>query len=394
MTKKDFFKKEIKRRGEVDKATYAMVGAEIKRLRLKSQQTLSNLAENLCSVSYVCKIERAQIKPNKYMLGEIFKRLDASDNSVQSLFDLKDFIVDSVKWFYENNTKKFEEVYSKIEGLDNYRTTLFMFIYNIYKRDLFVANQLVKDIYRIANIMTNTELYIFLFFSSILEFYEENYMVVVDNLKMIAGLEAHNYLGILAYTYIFKSYFKMNNPMCLIYGEHLSDFYLKSLEFEKGEEIRYLCSVYKVWNGMKEVVYKEMTMLKEKKYRTTLDFYIRIQNPKFKIKNFINKKHILTPFARLLLMYILKDDKYFEEYIELDKYKEFEIEYSRNISSYLSLQTYEEKIDELIKVIIPNIEYTRNTLEKKFFLNQLCDICLNNTRYKLFCMAYNQLLVI
>ena len=34
--KNNFFKNEIKRRGEVDKTTYAMVGAEIKRLRLKN----------------------------------------------------------------------------------------------------------------------------------------------------------------------------------------------------------------------------------------------------------------------------------------------------------------------------------------------------------------------
>ena len=392
MTKKDFFKKEIKRRGEVDKATYAMVGAEIKRLRLKSQQTLSNLAENLCSVSYVCKIERAQIKPNKYMLGEIFKRLDASDNSVQSLFDLKDFITDSVKWYYERNTKKFEEVYSKIKGLDNYRTTLFMFIYSIYKKDLLRANLLINDIYKIANIMTNNELYIFLFFASIIEFYEENYSVVVDNLKIIAGLEPNNYLGILAYAYIFKSYFKMNNPMCLIYGEYLSDFFLKNLDFEKGEEIRYLCSLYKVWNGMKEVVYKEMNMLKEKKYRATLDFYIRIQNPKFRIKNFISKKHLLSPFARLLLLYVMNDESYFKEYIELDKNKEFEIEYSHNIAHYLSLQSDEDKIEDLVRVVLPNIEYKKNALEKNFFLNQLCNICLDNTKYKLFCVAYKQLL--
>lgn len=394
MVKNDFFKKEIKRRGEVDKATYAMVGAEIKRLRLKSRRTLSNLAENLCSVSYVCKIERAQIKPNKHMLGEIFKRLDASDNSVQSLFELKDFIRDSVKWFYKDDDKKFEEVYLKLHGLENYRTTLFRFIYCIYKKDLMNAAVLRNEIYKIANILSNSELYIFLFFSSVMEFYEENYMVIVEDLKLIASLENDNYLGVLAYSYIFKAYYKMNNPMCLIYGEHLGDYYLKNLEFEKGEEIRFLCCVYKVLNGMKEVVYKEMNMLKDKRYRTTLDFYIRIQNPKKKIKGFNNKKNLLTPFARLLLLYINNDSTYFDEYLELDKNREFELEYSHNIASYLALKTQEEKLDELIKCIIPNIEYTNNALEKNFFLNELCNMTLDNAKYKLFCMVYKQLSMI
>ena len=127
--KNDFFKRELKRRGEeVDNTSYEMLGAEIKRLRLKNRQTLSNVAENLCSISYVCKIERAQIKPNKHMLGEIYKRLEAKDEDMNRLFNLKDYIVKSVEWFYTNNTKKFIETDDEIKGLDNYRTMLFKFI--------------------------------------------------------------------------------------------------------------------------------------------------------------------------------------------------------------------------------------------------------------------------
>ena len=44
-------------------------------------------------------------------------------------------------------------------------------------------------------------------------------------------------------------------------------------------------------------------------------------------------------------------------FVTLDK--EFEIEYSHNIASYLSLQSNEDKIEELVRVIIPNIEYTK-----------------------------------
>ena len=145
---------------------------------------------------------------------------------------------------------------------------------------------------------------------------------------------------------------------------------------------------------MKEVVYKEMNMLKDKRYRTTLDFYIRIQNPKKKIKGFNNKKNLLTPFAKLLLLYINNDSTYFDEYLELDKNREFELEYSHNIASYLALKTQEEKLDELIKCIIPNIEYTNNALEKNFFLNELCNMTLDNAKYKLFCMVYKQLSMI
>ena len=389
--RKNFFKNEVKRRGEVDKTTYAMLGAEIKRLRLKNRKTLSSIAENLCSISYVCKIERAQIKPNRQMLGEIFKRLDASDTDMKSLFDLKDFIVNSVKWFYSNNSKSFEDTINKIKGLDNYRTTLFKFIYYIYIKDLLNANKQITDIYKIADILTNGELYIFLLFCSIMDYYMGDYEVAIDNLKMISNLEENNFLGILAYSYIFKCYFKMNHPLCLVYGENLSNFYFRLLEYEKGEEIRYLSAVYKAWNGMGETIYKEMGMLKEKKYRTTLDFYIRIQKPKIKINDFMDKLNMLTPFAKLLALYISNDPAYLDVFIETDKQYEFELEYSHNIANYLLLNDDEEKVDEIIRCIIPNIEFTKNGLEKNFFLDQLCCLSMKNGKYKLFCMIYNQL---
>ena len=145
---------------------------------------------------------------------------------------------------------------------------------------------------------------------------------------------------------------------------------------------------------MKETVYKEMHMLKNKKYRTTLDFYIRIQNPKMRIKSFLNKQNMLTPYARLLLLYITGDKNYFNEYINLDKNKEYDLEYSHNIASYLSLNNDEEKLDEMAKCIFPNIICTKNTLEKRFFLNELCRITLDSGKYKLFCMIYHRLLSI
>lgn len=389
--KNNFFKNELKRRGEVDKTTFAMVGAEMKRLRLKNNKTLSSIAENICSVSYVCKIERAQIKPNRHMLGEIFKRLDASDSDVKSLFDLKDFIFDSVEWFYTKNSKKFEDVLKRIKDLDNYRTTLFKFIYSIYIKDLGTANLLIKDIYKIANIMTNPELYIFMFFASVLYFYEEDYTTVISNLKLIASLEEGNLLGVLAYYYLFKAYLKINNPMCISYGENLSNFFFRTLDFTKGEEVKYLLCVYKVWNGMGELVYKEMNYLKDKRYKTSLDFYIRVQHPKFNINKFLSRIDMLTPFARLLLLYLAKDKRFGIEFLEFDRSNNFELEYSYNILSYLSLSDDEEKIDELLKCIFHNIEITKNALEKKFFLDHLCELSLRTGRYKLFCSIYKQM---
>lgn len=390
--KNDFFKRELKRRGEeVDNTSYEMLGAEIKRLRLKNRQTLSNVAENLCSISYVCKIERAQIKPNKHMLGEIYKRLEAKDEDMNRLFNLKDYIVKSVEWFYTNNTKKFIETDDEIKGLDNYRTMLFKFIYSIYNKDLVTASKLLNEIYKIANILTNAELYIFMFFASLMSYYNEDYVFVVENLKLIESLDENNILGILSYFYVFKAYFKMNNPLCLVYGEKLSDYFFKTLQYEQGEEIKYYISLYKLWNDMGQSLGKEIGMLKNKKYRVSLDFYSKIIQQKYRVKDFVNKKQYLTPFAELLFLYLTKSKDYFNKYIELDNNKEFELEYSHNIAYYLSLNDVDEQLNEIIKFIIPNIVLTKNNLEKKFFMDATYKSVIQTGKYKLFLTIYEKL---
>lgn len=390
--KNDFFKRELKRRGEeVDNTSYEMLGAEIKRLRLKNRQTLSNVAENLCSISYVCKIERAQIKPNKHMLGEIYKRLEAKDEDMNRLFNLKDYIVKSVEWFYTNNTKKFIETDDEIKGLDNYRTMLFKFIYSIYNKDLVTASKLLNEIYKIANILTNAELYIFMFFASLMSYYNEDYVFVVENLKLIESLDENNILGILSYSYVFKAYFKMNNPLCLVYGEKLSDYFFKTLQYEQGEEIKYYMSLYKLWNDMGQSLGKEIGMLKNKKYRVSIDFYSKIIQQKYRVKDFVNKKQYLTPFAELLFLYLTKSKDYFNKYIELDNNKEFELEYSHNIAYYLSLNDVDEQLNEIIKFIIPNIVLTKNNLEKKFFMDATYKNVIQTGKYKLFLTIYEKL---
>ena len=76
--KKNFFIEELNRRGKTDDNAYSLIGTELKRVRMSQSQTLSSVAGDLCSVSYLCKVEKAQLKPNRYMLNEICKKLNVS----------------------------------------------------------------------------------------------------------------------------------------------------------------------------------------------------------------------------------------------------------------------------------------------------------------------------
>ncbi len=98
--KKNIFIDEIKRRGKVDENAYSMIGTELKRVRTSQSQTLSSIAGDLCSVSYLCKIEKAQLKPNRYMLNEICKKLHLESPKLDLLFELKNLLLKLVKYYY------------------------------------------------------------------------------------------------------------------------------------------------------------------------------------------------------------------------------------------------------------------------------------------------------
>ena len=105
--KKNIFVDELKRRGKEDINTYSMIGTELKRARTSQSQTLSSVAGNLCSVSYLCKVEKAQLKPNAYMLNEICKKLHVESPKINLLFELKHLLLKAVKLYYE---KKWNEL--------------------------------------------------------------------------------------------------------------------------------------------------------------------------------------------------------------------------------------------------------------------------------------------
>ena len=68
---KTLIQQELEKRSQRDDDVYNLIGAEIKRRRVSQSQTLSSIAGDVCSVSYLCKVEKNQLKQNRHMLKEI-----------------------------------------------------------------------------------------------------------------------------------------------------------------------------------------------------------------------------------------------------------------------------------------------------------------------------------
>lgn len=58
MKKKSTIQLELERRQSINDDAYELIGAELKRRRVGQSQTLSSVAGDVCSVSYLCKVEK------------------------------------------------------------------------------------------------------------------------------------------------------------------------------------------------------------------------------------------------------------------------------------------------------------------------------------------------
>lgn len=388
--KKNIFVEEFARRGKTDDNAYSMLGTELKRVRTSQSQTLSSVAGDLCSVSYLCKIEKAQLKPNRYMLNEICKKLNLSEPQVRLLFELHGLLHKMVEYYYLEDSRGLEEVYKQCSVFDNYRTKLISLIYCISVFKLTEANTISKELFKITNVMRNDELSIFMVFYSILKYYEEEYQETLDNLRGINSLgESNLILYKIAKVCCLECYMKLNSPMALILCQELIDAFLKTSEFEKADYVRYLQGLYLVKNSMLDLASKELAYIRNFQMKNSLQLFLDFAMHQLKNSEYYTD---LRPYFKLLSIYIFDKKNYLSAFIEMDKNSYFDCDFNYNIISYLTLSEDEERLSELTRIIIPNIAQTKNTYEKNFFLNELCRISSKFGRYKGFCRAYASLL--
>lgn len=388
--KKNIFVEEFARRGKTDDNAYSMLGTELKRVRTSQSQTLSSVAGDLCSVSYLCKIEKAQLKPNRYMLNEICKKLNLSEPQVRLLFELHGLLHKMVEYYYLEDSRGLEEVYKQCSVFDNYRTKLISLIYCISVFKLTEANTISKELFKITNVMRNDELSIFMVFYSILKYYEEEYQETLDNLRGINSLgESNLILYKIAKVCCLECYMKLNSPMALILCQELIDAFLKTSEFEKADYVRYLQGLYLIKNSMLDLASKELAYIRNFQMKNSLQLFLDFAMHQLKNSEYYTD---LRPYFKLLSIYIFDKKNYLSAFIEMDKNSYFDCDFNYNIISYLTLSEDEERLSELTRIIIPNIAQTKNTYEKNFFLNELCRISSKFGRYKGFCRAYASLL--
>ena len=81
---------------------YSVLGTEIKNHRVSLSKTLSTVSSDLCSKSYISKLENSKIIPNKACLMELCNKLDISKEKIKYLFSLEDVLYKCLEELFLN----------------------------------------------------------------------------------------------------------------------------------------------------------------------------------------------------------------------------------------------------------------------------------------------------
>ncbi len=375
-------------RKSVHEDKYGIVGVEIKNRRQSSSQTLEAVAVNVCSLSYLCKIEKNAIEPNKAFLREICSRLDLSDDKVDFLFELRDVLIRVVHSFLFNENDLIELAYEHGIGFQNYRFSIIEMINYITKKDIDKAYKILLDLMPLISNMTEFDLTIYSVFSGIVFYHKGEFQNAYDDLSSVGKFELLDDLRIIKDIYLLKIAFGMNRADTPRYFEIISRELYLSGYYSLIDEIKYIIGLYYVKNDC-DVSFKEtLKMIENRVSKKSLECLYDFYNDNSSLL-LETKDDELNDFARCIKHIYLGDANDIIEKYDTGYYC---CEFDVILAKYLTIRVARDRIDYIFKVGLPKASTYDDGYLKKFFLKEVATlpahINKNKSLLKGFVMAY------
>ncbi len=263
---------EIENRQKTKDETFSILGTEIKSQRLKNNMTLKETAENVCSVSYLCKIERNDINPNPFFIEKICDRVSINEEELKTLYNLSSLISNVEKAVYYDDGDEIDKAYLKVKELDNYKARLIKLIYFIYHNKKDEAICINNQLNQLTACMSTADLISFALFCAMVYKKCNELKDATEILKkVIKSPYASEYgLGI-AMNMLLDIYYVTNSRRFLPIADRTMEFNTTHMNHKRYDYAMFLKAKHYLMNG----IYDEFSLMIEKfkksEYAQTID---------------------------------------------------------------------------------------------------------------------------
>lgn len=363
----------------------AIVGTELRLRRNGLSKTLNAICQETCSVSYLSKIEKNEVKPNPELLEEICERLKLTKENIEVINHSKIIFDDVIKATFEGKINVIYDAYVKVQALKNYRAKLIEFYYFVISDEIKGAKMLFSELNKLVGTMLLNDLIIFAYTEAL---YHEKLNELQESYTLLIGLEnltlPFKYLDCLVKKTKVKILYKINSNLFLANIQSLKNLCLKYNAYDKMNETDEMVKRYMARNGYFALLDLDENNKADHDYL----LYEEISS-----NDEIHNRKGYSPFARLL--YLKKThNKYYDAQYELLNEKlttEEDLILKITEENVLSDQYYHDVMeiyypmalaigDEVIIALVEN-ELVRLLQNQKRYL-RIVDIYLNSSKRK------------
>ena len=387
--KMNVIRKEMFKRMKKYNDEHNIIGAELREKRIKQSKTLDSTVADICSLSYLCKIERNNIIPNKKIINDVCVRLNLEETDVNVLLNLKDLVYNAAVAYLYNDKAKLDKIVNDTKAFNNYRSKIISFISEIFNKKYDIAMELDNEIFKLISTMNNFDLKVFFLFHAILSYYRQAFVEASDYLNSIIELcSLPTKLLILARIYLLKSELKSNNHNINYTYISIKEMLISSGEYDILDTVNFYMCLYFIQNKMFKNYSKLFKTIRNKCNRNSLLIYIKlIFNPKQKINEKLYKN--CRKAANLFYHYHKNIDIYYaiSENIN-DSY--FDVDLNPIFFQYLSLKNDKDRFDFIVDIASKALYISYDYIIVQYLLDELSNLAYVHSRYKVFQGIYEE----
>ncbi len=163
----------------------------MRRKRLEMGLTLEEMSDGICSTSYLSKIENCQVDVDDYYYNLLFEKLQIDYDEVVST-RLIPISYDILTAYLTNDLTGIEDYVAKTVVSGQYcdvENELFLFLYNVIKRNLSEAEMLVKKISLVDKVLSVNEQHFFCYVRTLYYLERGSFSLLDDSLKELLSLK-------------------------------------------------------------------------------------------------------------------------------------------------------------------------------------------------------------
>ncbi|RIA78215.1 hypothetical protein EI71_00527 [Anaeroplasma bactoclasticum] len=327
--------------GAIHASNQEIIGIEIRRKRIELSYTLSGLCFDICSPSYLCKIERNQIQANNYILQEICTRVAITVEQQELLFHSYEVLLQSIEAYLKDDMDTILKIVKQGEGFENYRYRIIQLMKYIREDDLYLAKKTCNELLKLLSTMQDLDMVVFSIFTAILEYKEKNYLEAIAILNKLDGINMDLSLSILYSKYLFLTSAILLRGDTLIYYTDIKEKLVKAGYYLNLEEMDYALAIYALKVKSTYLFDYSTKLIHNEVYLNSLKFIQGYQNKDMDLINTYKDKP-LNDFCKLLFEILEGNEAKIEMIMHLTSSRD-DFDFSANLLKYLALSDTEEK---------------------------------------------------